>query len=76
MTEKEKSKNEFIEALKKNIGREVVVVLFDRDGKTKELEGKCLAIEFAYKSIILQDKEKTYLIPRYLYLERKNETIK
>lgn len=65
----EKKGNPFIIGFKKNIGREITVVMFNPNGIT-ELTGKCEAVDFVHKSIIIRDEDFTYTIPRYLYLKR------
>lgn len=66
---KEKGENPFIENLKKNIGREITVVIYTAQGK-EELTGKCEAIDFVQKSVIIRNEEATLTIPRYLYIKR------
>lgn len=61
--------NPFIESLKKNLGREVTVVIYDPTG-IKKLKGKCESIDFQTKAVIIRDEKNTFTIPRYLWIER------
>lgn len=66
----EENKNPFIQDLKKNIGKEIIVTMFTPQEK-EQIKGKCIAIDFIQKSVILDDGTAIITIPRYLYLERK-----
>ncbi|MFC1754493.1 hypothetical protein ACFL96_14050 [Thermoproteota archaeon] len=67
--EEKRTTNPFVEGLKKNIGREVTVVFYNSEGM-QELTGKCEAVDYGQKSVIIRDEEATYVIPRYLYIKR------
>lgn len=68
-TQRPANNNVFTDNLKKNLGREITVVMFTPTGEVK-LTGKCESIDFAQKSVIIRNDKNTYTIPRYLYLER------
>jgi hypothetical protein len=61
--------NPFVNNIKQNVGREVIVVMYGGD-QIIEIKGVCEAIDYNQKSIIIRDETQTYCIPRYLYVKR------
>lgn len=64
-----KKPNPFIENIKKNIGREITVVVGTPKGE-KKLTGVCEAVDFIHKNVILRDDKNTYMVRNYLYIIR------
>lgn len=69
----EEKQNPFIENLKRFNGRQVDVHVYV-NGESKIFTGKCEAIDFQHKGIIIKnehaDKTETTFIPRYYKLVR------
>lgn len=61
--------NPMIAELSKFKGVDVVVTVFSA-GSNITMVGKCAAIDFGSKAIVLEKDGKKFLIPRYVYVER------
>lgn len=64
-----KEPNIFVNNFKKCIGREVSVTMYTTEGLMK-LKGICEGLDYSKGSIILKNGDSTYIIPKYLYIER------
>ena len=65
----------YTDNLKKFIGREVTIYIYNMGKKLIEMKGICEGLDFKTKTVLIRTDTETILIPKYLYLSRKRAYI-